>query len=35
MGRNGKQLVAQKFNWHYMADVLEQEYLKQLKPGKK
>ena len=31
MGRNGKQLVAQKFDWHYMADVLEQEYYKQLK----
>ena len=34
MGRNGKQFVAQKFDWHYMADVLEQEYLKQLQRGK-
>jgi len=35
MGRNGKQLVAQKFDWHYMADVLEQEYYRLLKAGKK
>ena len=34
MGRNGKQFVAQKFDWHYMADVLEQEYLKQLREKK-
>jgi glycosyltransferase involved in cell wall biosynthesis len=34
MGRNGKQFVAQKFDWHYMADVLEQEYLKQLQRKK-
>ncbi len=28
MGENGKKLVAEKFAWQYMADVLEQEYLK-------
>ena len=28
MGRNGKALVAEKFDWHRMADVLEEEYLK-------
>jgi len=28
MGENGKAMVAQKFDWHTMADILEQEYLK-------
>jgi len=31
MGENGKKMVAEKFNWHKMADILEEEYLKHLK----
>ena len=31
MGKNGKKMVAEKFNWHKMADILEDEYLKHLK----
>ena len=31
MGENGKKMVAEKFDWHTMVDVLEQEYLKHLK----
>jgi glycosyltransferase involved in cell wall biosynthesis len=30
MGRKGKELVAEKFDWHVMADILEQEYLENL-----
>ena len=31
MGENGKKMVAEKFNWHKMADILEEEYLKTFK----
>jgi len=31
MGENGKKMVAEKFNWHKMADILEEEYLEHLK----
>jgi len=31
MGENGKKMVAEKFNWHRMADILEEEYLEHLK----
>ncbi len=31
MGENGKKMVAEKFNWHRMADILEEEYLKHLR----
>jgi glycosyltransferase involved in cell wall biosynthesis len=30
MGKNGKKMVAEKFDWHKMADILEEEYLKHL-----
>ncbi len=31
MGENGKKMVAEKFDWHRMADILEEEYLEHLK----
>jgi glycosyltransferase involved in cell wall biosynthesis len=31
MGANGRKLVADKFDWHKMADILEKEYLEHLK----
>ena len=31
MGEKGKKMVAEKFNWHKMADILEEEYLEHLK----
>ncbi len=31
MGENGRKMVAEKFDWHRMADILEEEYLKHLK----
>jgi glycosyltransferase involved in cell wall biosynthesis len=31
MGENGKKLAAAKFNWRMMADILETEYLRQLR----
>ncbi|MDD5597334.1 MAG: glycosyltransferase family 4 protein [Victivallaceae bacterium] len=31
MGANGRKLVAEKFDWHKMADILEREYLEHLK----
>jgi glycosyltransferase involved in cell wall biosynthesis len=31
MGENGKKMVAEKFDWHKMADILEEEYLENLK----
>ena len=31
LGENGKKMVAEKFDWHKMADILEEEYLEHLK----
>lgn len=31
MGRNGRALVAERFDWHKMADILEQEYLEHVR----
>ncbi len=31
MGENGRKMVAEKFDWHKMADILEKEYLEHLK----
>jgi glycosyltransferase involved in cell wall biosynthesis len=34
LGENGKKMVAEKFDWHKMADILEEEYLKHLPENK-
>jgi hypothetical protein len=34
MGREGKRLVLDRFNWRKMADILEKEYLNLLNKSK-